>query len=544
MRTLILSAIFALAATQATAAPPRPKLIVAISVDQFSADLYQRYRAGFTGGMKRLSSGMVFTTYQSHAATETCPGHSTILTGHHPAATGIVANEWLDRKTWKPVYCVSVPGADPDARGPQNLRVDTLGDWLKKASPRSQVVSISGKDRAAIMLGGHHADAVYWWTEGRGFTTSSYAGPATAEVLAPADTFNQALFASWRAQPPQLWPASLPATCAGLVKTRTYGKLTMSGEVPPEQARGVENGADFLSRKDFQNQQRVSPSFDPMTIDFVRSIIDARRLGRGPATDLLAVSLSTTDYIGHRYGPGGAEMCVQMAALDRAVGALLAKLDSLHVRYVVALTADHGGSDAPERLLENGIAARRLDTKAFVASLNDHLETTLGLQADPIAYEDAQQLMIKITDEPRRSQVRDAALAWLKSRSEVAQVYTASQVAAAVPVKDEPVDQLTVLERFHESYDPVRSGDIQIAYVDHTTLYMPRKPTDNISGHGSPWDYDRRVPMLFWWRGVAPQSRAEAVETVDIAPTLARIGRIPAPPVDGRCLPQVAGRCS
>ena len=111
--------------------PPSPKLVVAIAVDQFSSELFQRYRASFTGGLKRLADGIAFSGYQSHAATETCPGHSTILTGRHPAATGIVANNWFDVKSGSSVYCVAVRGtADPDARGPQNLRVSTFGDWL------------------------------------------------------------------------------------------------------------------------------------------------------------------------------------------------------------------------------------------------------------------------------------------------------------------------------------------------------------------------------------------------------------------------------
>jgi predicted AlkP superfamily pyrophosphatase or phosphodiesterase len=357
-----------LAGSAATAAPPpqQPRLIVAISVDQFSAELYQRYRPSFTGGLARMGQGISFTGYQSHAATETCPGHSTILTGHHPAATGIVANTWFDRATGSSVYCVAVRGtADPDARGPQNLRVDTLGDWLKRAEPNARVVSISGKDRAAIMMGGHHADAVYWWNDGVGFTTSSYAGPATPAVTAPARAYDAALFARWKASPPKLWPTDVAPACAALEQPHRFGQLQLSGKVPPDLSLAVESG-DFLDRTDFQDQLRVSPTFDPMTADFAIRTVDRLHLGQGPATDLLAVSFSTTDYIAHRYGNGGAETCVQMAAVDQAIGALLAHLDSLHVPYVVVLTADHGGIDAAERAAEHGVDAHRIDPVAFV----------------------------------------------------------------------------------------------------------------------------------------------------------------------------------
>jgi predicted AlkP superfamily pyrophosphatase or phosphodiesterase len=524
--------------------PPQPKLVVAIAVDQFSAELFQRYRASFTGGLKRLSDGMVFTGYQSHAATETCPGHSTILTGRHPAATGIVANSWFDVKSGSSIYCVAVRGtADPDARGPQNLRVPTFGEWLKRVEPQARVIALSGKDRAAIMMAGHHPDAVYWWNDGVGFTTSPFAGPATPAVLGPAQAFDKALFAHWKANPPKLWPTDLPAACRALEQPHMFGKLAISGKVPPDLSLKVESG-DFLNRTDFQDQLRVSPIFDSLTIDFVDQTIDRLQLGHGPATDLLAVSLSSTDYIGHRYGNGGAEMCVQMAALDQALGTLLAKLDSLNVPYVIALTADHGGIDAAERAREHGLDAQRIDPVAFVKRLNDALKAELKIDFESIVGDDPQQLSINVgPDQALRAKVRDAAVAWLRQQPEVAAVFTADQTASAAPPPGKPVDQLSVAERFHESYDPERSGDIQVQFAQYATLYMARGPGDTVAGHGSPWDYDRRVPILFWWPGVEPADRQEAVETVDIAPTLAAIAHVAAPQVDGKCLPAVAGTC-
>ena len=529
----------------ARAAPqPETKLVVVLAIDQFSAELFQHYRASFTGGLKRLSDGIIFTGYQSHAATETCPGHSTILTGRHPAATGIVANTWFDVKSGSNVYCVAVRGtADADARGPQNLRVSTFGDWLKRAQPQARVVSISGKDRAAIMLGGHKADAVYWSNDGVGFTTSSYAGPATPAVTAPAAAFNKALFARWKAAPPQLWPTQIPASCQALEQPHTFGKLALSGKVPPEASRQVENG-DFLHRTDFQDQLRVSPIFDPLTIDFADEAVDRLRLGRGPATDLLAISLSSTDYVGHRYGNGGAEMCVQMAALDQAIGRFFAKFDSLNVPYVVVLTADHGGTDAAGRLSEHGVEAHRIDPAAFVKRLNDTLKAELGLNYEPIVGDDPQQLSINVgPDETLRARVRDATLAWLRQQPEVVAAYSSEQTAAAAPPPGKLADRLTVLERFHESYDKERSGDIQVQFSEYASIGMPRAPGDAVAGHGSPWDYDRRVPILFWWSGVTAEDRKEPVETVDIAPTLAVIAHVPTPEVDGKCLETVAGAC-
>src|SRR6201996_8314705 len=185
------AALIGLAPAMAAPPPEKPKLIVAISVDQFSSELYRRYLSSYTGGLKTLSGGVSFPVgYQSHAATETCPGHSTILSGRHPSGTGIVANSWFDVKTGSNIYCVQAPGSsDPNARGPQNMHVTTLGDWVKAAEPGARSYSVSGKDRAAITMAGKHADGVWWWVDGVGFTTSSFAGPSGAAVTQPANAF-------------------------------------------------------------------------------------------------------------------------------------------------------------------------------------------------------------------------------------------------------------------------------------------------------------------------------------------------------------------
>jgi hypothetical protein len=180
------------AATPTTVPASAPKLIVAISVDQFSADLFSEYRQYYTGGLKRLTSeGAVFPRgYQSHAATETCPGHSTILTGSRPSRTGIIANSWFDLSTPradKAVYCAedeSQPGSNSDAyvASPIHLKVPTLGGRMKAANPATRVVSVAGKDRAAIMMGGPTGDQVWWLGGAQGYV--SYKGVATPPLVA------------------------------------------------------------------------------------------------------------------------------------------------------------------------------------------------------------------------------------------------------------------------------------------------------------------------------------------------------------------------
>jgi predicted AlkP superfamily pyrophosphatase or phosphodiesterase len=534
-------------ARPAIADPAPPKLIVTLVVDQFSAELFERYRSSFSGGFKRLAKGLVYVNgYQSHAATETCPGHSTILTGRHPAATGIIANTWFDVRTGANVYCVAIPdAADSSARGAANLRVDTLGDWLKAQHPQARVISISGKDRAAVMLGGHHADAVYWWIDAKGFGTSAGAGPAGPAVTAPAESYNAAVLKRWRRSAPALWPTASPPACTAMVAAYKFGDLTISGEVPPEQSRGVEADPSFPARADFSEQLRGSPLFDQLTLDFAGQRIDALGLGRGASTDLLAVSLSATDYIGHRYGNGGAEMCVQMAALDRALGRFFQKLDRLRVPYTVVLTADHGGIDAAERAAEHHIDAQRIDGAGLMAALNTHLKAALGLSYASVGGAESRELYIKVpeSDTALRGRVEREAITWLRTQPGVDQVFSADEILRAAPAPGTLPDRLTMLERFHESYDRERSGDIMIVFAKNASIGNPRKPADAVAGHGSPWDYDRRVPILFWWPGVSRQDRSEPIETVDIAPTFAALAHVSPPPVDGRCLAAVVDSC-
>ena len=532
----LLGCFVALVSGSAGAAPPRPKLVVAISVDQFALDLYQRYAPTFTGGLKRLNGGLVFDGYQSHAATETCPGHSTILTGDHPARTGIVANSWYVRNTGSTVYCVSVLGtSDPSARGPQFLRVDTFGDWLQRAQPGARAIAVSGKDRAAIMMAGQHPTAVYWWNDGEGFGTSSFAGPETEHIQALARDFNQATYAAWAKQPPRLWPDDLPARCAALQKPYQIGRLALSGKVPTDTARDVERAPGYVASSSFSDELRASPIFDPLALAFATRLIDDYKLGGGPATDLLAISLSSTDFIGHRYGNGGAETCVQLAAMDQSLGAFFDRLDELKVAYVVVLTADHGAVDIPERL---GPPARRIDVAAVVGSLNLYLRSRFSLGYDPVAGDDPRQIIIGLApnDNLQRKTVLADTLAWLKARPEVKAAFTADEIAAAASPEGKSVKELTLAERFHLSFDRERSGDILVAYAEGATLGVPTGPGATVAGHGSPWDYDRRVPILWWWPGVTPAAEHQPMETVDIAPTLAAIAGFKAPPVDGRCV--------
>ncbi len=540
---LALAATLCAAPLAAAAAPPAPRLIVAISVDQFSASLFDEYRGRFGHGLKTLQAGVVFPNgYQSHAATETCPGHSTILTGRHPAATGVVANGWYDRASASAVYCMNdpagiVPGRPDAPRGPANLRVPTLGEWLKAANPASRTFAVSGKDRGAINMAGHGADGTFWWDDSvGGFTTYVPAGTTPEARLAPVAAYNRALFASWLKKAPA-WTQIDPRCNAGK-GPQQYGKLTIDHQIPPAGWTPPPPGTPFAADPDFRKWFRATPMYDQIALDLAAQLIDSQKLGRGAAPDVLAISLSATDYVGHRYGAESAEQCDNLAHLDAALGVFLAKLEALKLPVVVVLTADHGSIDPPERTTERGVPAQRLDGDALVTSVGEAVAAKLKLDYQPLTGDPYEIYVVPFGDDSPKEvrRITEAAVAELRSRPEVVAVYTQAEALAATPPKGLPADEMTPLQRIAESTDRERSGDIMAVLRPYTTLGLPRSPGDTVGGHGSVWNYDRRVPIVFWWPGADGFEQSVPIETVDIAPTLAALVGVTPPVVDGRCL--------
>ncbi len=532
-RTALCFAFLGLSSLHA-AEPPHPRLIVTLVVDQYSSDLFTEYRSQYRRGLARLAGGVVFPQgHQGHAATETCPGHSTILTGARPARTGIVANDWQDPKRPRMddgresfyIYCVEKPGRDAKARvvSPDALLVPTLGDRMKMRDPATRVVSVAGKDRSAVMLGGHNADLTLWWTAS-GFVT--YAGKEAAIPKSIAGGINNAVRRSYgkRTRP------ILPKPCA-----------TKSQKI--ELAAGIAVGTLAPTRAS-SRRWRATPAMDSFTVDAALAAVKALALGQRQSIDLLAVSLSATDYVGHYFGTAGAEMCAQQLALDEAIGRLLAGLDRTRIPYVVALTADHGGLDTPERnRLHGAPLAERIRTDLLPGKIGADLAAELGLEGSVVlGGNDFANDVYLNADIPadRRAAALEAAVRKYRAHPQVETVFTKDELLAAAPPAH-PVDEWTLLERAKASFNPERSGDLIVLVKPYVTIYLPPKDaeTDYISSHGSPWGYDRRVPIIFWWKGITGFEQPVAVETVDIAPTLASlIGlAIPAGEIDGRVLP-------
>ena len=514
-----------------TPAPPPPsgppRLILAIAVDQLSADLFAQYRARFTGGLARLQQGAVFPSgYQSHAATETCPGHSTILTGVRPARNGIVANTWFDlglTRDKKAVYCAedeTQTAANPNdyVASAVHLKVPTLGDRLKAANPASRNVAISGKDRGALMMGGQAIDQVYWW-KGAGFATLAGREPGPSA---------QAVNAAIAAELAQAQSAmALPADCLAHDRAVVAGAATV-GTGRFERAAG--DATRF----------RLSPRLDAMTADLAMKLVDELDLGADAVTDVLSVSLSATDYVGHATGTEGTEMCLQMHELDATIGALMAFLDARGIDYAAVLTADHGGLDLPERLVQQALPqAARVDPALVPDALGKAIAARLKIVGkDPMLTGDGPfgdfYLNRALTPVQRKAVL--AELKKLPAHPQVAAVFTADELQRA-PMPSGSPEAWTLLDRARASFAQDRSGDA-VVLLKRAVVPIPRPAPGYTATHGSAWDYDRRVPMLFWRRGMSTFEQPSAVETVDIAPTLAAlIGlAVPRGEFDGRCL--------
>ena len=527
---LVASAACAQPAAPAQPAPGAPRLLIVISVDQFSADLFDEYRPHFIAGLARLARGTVFHNgYHSHAATETCPGHSTILTGDRPARTGIIANFWVDQslgRSDKSVYCAEderVPGSSSTAYtvSPLHLKVTTLGERMKASWPGSHNVAVAGKDRAAVMMSGQIPDQRWYW-DGKRFSTDLRAAPPGSVTRA------NAAVAELIAAPQE--PLDPPAICsakATRVAIEGGGKPVGDGRF----ARAAGDAAAF----------RSSPAFDGAMLALAAGLIQEMKLGQGKSPDLISIGLSATDFVGHTYGTGGQEMCLQLLSLDRDLGDFFGLLDRSGIDYAVALTADHGGEDIPERLRLKGVAAARVDPALAAVEVGKTIAAKLGLSGPVLIGGYFGDIYLDRALKPAdRARAQREAIAEYTAHPQVAAVFTSGQLGRTA-LATTSLDKLTLAERARASFDLKRSGDLVVLLKPHITPIVDTKAY--IATHGSAWDYDRRVPILFWRPGMTAADRSDAIETVDIMPTLAAmlgLG-IDSAAIDGKCLTGIQG---
>jgi len=506
------------AAGSPRAAPPRPKLVVVITVDQLRADYLVRWRQQLTGGFfTLLADGAVFTNaFQDHAVTETAPGHSTLLSGRWPAHTGIISNTEGVLDSTTPLLGVLGPGASP-----RRFRGTALFDWLKAADTTSRALSVSRKDRGAILPIGRAKAQVYWYQSGL-FTTSRYYQdtlPIWVQAFNALRVPQEAAGTRWTLlRPDSVYsePDSEP--------WENGGRGVAFPHALPADSAGA--AAAFAG----------VPQMDSLTLAFALAGLEALRLGRRGPTDLLAVSLSTTDAIGHAFGPDSREIHDQILRLDGYLQWFLQRLFDRVGRQnvVVVLTADHGVTPFPEASRQQGHAdARWVSLDTLVRAANAQL-TRLGGTDTTQRWLDFDIGLLFFRDNGRlaASGVNlDSALAALAARV---------RAVPGVARVDRPAD----LARADTAEDPIArrwlhhvAGDSRIALV--VTL----RPFDAWSGplpiaqHGQPSDLDTHVPLILWGRGIQHGTYDKRANTVDIAPTLAQLlGLSPFSLLDGRVL--------
>lgn len=515
--------------TLTLAASNRPKLVIFISVDQMRADYLERFKTEFTGGLKLLiDEGTVFRNATlNYAPSETGPGHAALSTGCYPSKTGILSNDWFDPSTRKDVYCVedtSVEkvGAEGGGVSPKNLMVTTIGDWLKQASPHSRVIAVSAKDRAAILMGGKHANYAFWYdTKSGHMVTSEYYTRTEPQWV---QTFNARNWVEHHV--PDAWETLHPSPYY-----QGFGPDTFEGEM-------IWDGSTAFPHRfspEKKNEQILrSPYGDMLVLDFARSAIRAEKLGQRNSVDLLCISLSCTDYIGHAFGPNSREMADQMMWLDKSLGSFLSNAERIVGRenILVALSADHAVMPLPEYTVrvEHRFARRISPQKSInpaVEALNRALEQELGTSEHIILanaflnYPAALKAGIDSLELERR--VKEGLL----KIDGIADVYFRRELL------DKERPERPFMEMIRRGYFPDRGEDFLIRFCENCLVSSSKTGTS----HGSPYDYDTHVPVVFWGTGVKALTVDRGIHSVDIAPTLAKmLGLKYSSAVDGRPL--------
>lgn len=497
-------------------APSRPKLVVVITVDQLRPDYLTRWRNQLTGGFAQLlNEGAVFTDgYQDHAVTETAPGHSTILSGLWPAHTGIVRNSEGVQDSLAPLIGTTGPGASP-----RRFRGTTLFDWLKAADPNARALSVSRKDRGAILPIGKAKEQVYWYQSGL-FTTSRYYADTLPSWV---QAFNARRLPFKAAN--TTWTLLLPDSNYKEVDNEAWENggtdIVFPHLLPPDSIRASLAVANV-------------PAMDSLTLLFALEGFEALRLGR-KGTDLLAVSLSTTDAVGHAFGPDSREIHDQVLRVDHYLGWFLKRLTDRVGRdnLLVVLTADHGVTSFPERTrAKTGGAAYRVSLDSVIAAVNHDLDRIAGAGTASRQWLEFETGLVFLRDNGRLAAVgirTDSILDALAVR--IARVQGVARVI-------KPAD----LARADTASDPVARRWLHLLSPDAgVVLTVTLQPGSiwsaadlPIAMHGQPSEDDTHVPIMFWGRGVRHGSYAGRMNTVDIAPTLGvLLGLTPLSLIDG-----------
>ncbi len=502
----------------------RPKLVVGLVVDQMRWDYLYRYSDLYgSGGFKRLlkegfSSENNFIPYMP---TYTAVGHSCIYTGSVPAITGIVGNNWYDKTAGKNVYCtddstVSTVGNNGKAgkMSTANMWTTTITDELRLSTNfKSKVIGIALKDRGAILPAGHSANAAYWYDGGKWISSTHYmdALPGWVNKFNDKDVAGEYMKTDWNT----------------LLPIEKYDLSTVDDK-PYETSIKGEKTVTFphkLSAIDAANKYesfRTTPFANTFTFDFAKAAIESERLGKNTVTDFLAVSISSTDYVGHSFGPNSIEIEDTYLRLDKDIESFLNYLDKTVGKgnYTLFLSADHGVAHVPAFLKEHKIPAGTFDDADILKELNQKIEEKFAVKT---AIKTVMNYQVYLNDKniaeqnKSKDEIIDFVIDRLKEKDFIINAFELDEVMeAALPAPQR--------EMMINGYNPKRSGDIEFTFKSG---YFDGGVKGTTHGLWNP--YDAHIPCVFFGWGVKPGKTNRETYMTDIAPTLAALLHIQMP---------------
>jgi predicted AlkP superfamily pyrophosphatase or phosphodiesterase len=504
----------------------QPKLVVILVVDQMRADYLEWYGSHFTSGLKRLTADGAWFTRAAYPYlnTITCAGHSTIGTGTFPYHHGMILNNWLDRSTGKSPYCTDDPAMTeisynglPPVQGDSAKRLlkPALGEQIMSRGGRS--VALSMKPRSAVTLAGHTSTAVLWFDDRGGWTTSS------AYTSRPVPFLQSFIDANpITADYEKVWERMLPADAyQGEDDVKSEG--TYSGWMQSfPHVLGLAAGKPDTQ---FYGRWQRSPFADEYLGRMAIASIDALKLGRGTATDFLAVSFSAVDGVGHLFGPRSHEVQDALFRLDRTIGRLLDHLDAAvgAGNYVLGLSADHGVASIPEQMGTGRVSNRSITEtlqKILVPALGEGTHVVSAAYTDVYLSDAARARLAK------DAKLRSAAFDALRSVPGVEHVFWGSDLdSRGARSSTDPVRRAAAISHF-----PGRSGDLIIAPAENWIM------STSTTTHGTHHPYDQRVPVILFGSGIRAGKYTKDVTPADIVPTLADVVHVPIAKTDGRVL--------
>lgn len=504
---------------------PRPKLVVGIVVDQMRWDyLYRYYDRYSNGGLKRLLKDgfSCENTNIDYIPTVTAIGHSSIYTGSVPAIHGIAGNDFINQKTGKTMYCagdtaVQTVGSTSTAgqMSPRNLLVSTVTDELRLATNfRSKVIGIALKDRGGILPAGHSANAAYWFDDQTGNWISS--------------TYYMQQLPDWvkNLNAQKLPEKYLKQDWNTLYPINTYVQSTKDdnryeGKFSGTSAPVLPIKTSSMFEKDF-GILRTTPYGNTFTFDCAKAAIENEKLGQNTVTDFLAVSFSSTDYMGHRFGPNSIEVEDTYLRFDRDLSSFLSYLDNKigTGNYTVFLTADHGGAHNPNFLIDQKIPAGILPTSKIQKELNEALSKEFkesNIVVSIGSYQVSLNNSLIAKNNLDEAAIRTACVEFLKKRDDILFAVDVDKASeAAIPE--------VLKKRIINGYNKERSGVIQIIPKPG---YFSGSPLGTNHGVWNP--YDAHIPFVLMGWGIKQGSTSRMVKMTDISPTIAALLHIQAP---------------